>query len=343
MKKTNKFDAKMLVSVSVGAIVYLAVGLMLSLHESECVPETAIGTEGLKQVRRYLGAEMLSVYAGAASLLPAAFVGSAVYKLGRRDKSADKLFFSPAAVIVSAVFAVIVLLRLPVKNCWDIQTELNGYKGLRIMKLTSLYMDCGRDLKEQSARELTGDGFTVAYHIHSYTVNSGRGSSRHVRIHEFALEKDGAEAAQVTNKDYLELKDKLWKNDEHAVRLFAHSGLICELDGSTEDFASDYENMFTLTYENEHLVRSTRSDEWELGHLYLMEIKDGKVIAQINMKNNTDQYMPAMTDLNYGHGIPNLVPVDRRGQTAYLEAVVDGKARRVSNTVKFGIGGIIDE
>ena len=147
----------------------------------------------------------------------------------------------------------------------------------------------------------------------------------------------------MTNKDYLELKDKLWKNDEHAVRLFAHSGLICELDGSTEDFASDYENMFTLTYEKEHLVRSTRSDEWELGHLYLMEIKDGEVIAQINMKNNTDQYMPAMTDLNYGQGIPNLVPVDRRGQTAYLEALVDGKTRRVSNTVKFGIGGIIDE
>ena len=74
-----------------------------------------------------------------------------------------------------------------------------------------------------------------------------------------------------------------------------------------------------------------QSDVWlqnltfQKGHLYLVEIKDGKVIAQINMKNNTDQYMPAMTDLNYGHGIPNLVPVDRRGQTDYLEAVVDGK------------------
>ena len=342
MKNTKKFDPKLCISFLIGTAVYFTVAMLLAAHKADCTPDTAIGVSGLKQVRQFLGAELAEEFGSAGAMVLGAFAGSSVYKLGRRDRSEDKLFFSPAAMIVAAFFAVMMLLTQPVKNRWDIQTELNGYSGLRIMKLTSLYIDCGRDLKEQSARELTGDGFTVDFHDNSYSRRS-RYSRGRVSVPEYALEKNGKTVAQVAKKDQLELKDKLWKNNEHTVRLYEHSGLICDLDGRSEDFADDYTSMFTLTYEHEYLVRNTRPDEGELKDLYLVDKKGDEVIGQINMKNNTEFYMSYMTDLNFGEGMPNLVPVDRSGRIVYLEAFIDGECRRVSNIVKLGLGGIIEE
>ena len=343
MNRIKKFDVKLFVSVIIGALVYFSVWLLLTANKIDCLPDTAIGVEGLRQVRRYLGAELITEFASAVSLILAAFIGSAVYKLGRRDKSVDKLFFSPLAVVLAGVAALLILLTEPVKNRWDIQTELNGYKGLRIMKLTSMYIDCGKDLKEQETRELTVSGLMVGSQYHGYTRKSGRGAARRIDITEYTLESDGNTLAQLARNDYIKLKDKLWTGSEHTVRLFAHSGLISELDGIHDDFADDYTSMFTLTYENEYLVRNTRPDEAELMYLYLVIKKDGEMIGQINMAEETDFYLPKMTDLNYGMGVPNYVPVDRSGQIVYLEALIDGESRRVSNTVRLGIGGIIDE
>ena len=121
-------------------------GLMILLYR--LAPETYIGMAGLTQIRRYLYLRFFGNIVLAAAVFLCPLLGGVVYRAIKRGEDYLSRRFR---LIVGGVLAVLVILLAP---CGSLefgghayqQMEMNGYRGLPLMKVGAMILDIEKDM-----------------------------------------------------------------------------------------------------------------------------------------------------------------------------------------------------
>lgn len=299
----------------VGAFVFGSLMLYEWLIERE-YPDTAIGREGLRQVTNYL--EKWLSY----GLIMSLFNGSAVIFAGwfdhwfenRHEKVKPK--FKPVVSKYVAILVAGLTMFVSLKVCsFEMQTEKNGYKGLRIMKAVSLLIDCQKDLEENKTYT---DSITLGkIKGEQYLVSSGgRGSSARYEREYSLFDTEGNMISQISRFDRNRIGEGFSGYISHDVERFSHSGFIASIDGKESDITDDYEHMFTLTVKGDKIVRNVQPFEGDLRMLcYVCEYK-GKKEWQICADKSTEFWISTFEGADY-----------------YLECITSKGYTRVSNKI----------
>ena len=251
-------------------------GLMILLHRLS--PETYIGTAGLTQIRRFLYLRFFGSIALAAAVFLCPLLGGVVY---RAVKQGEDYLSRRFRLIVGGVLAVLVILLAP---CGSMefgghvcqQMEMNGYRGLPLMKTAAMILAVEKDLAEGETTLYTDQTCTVQ------TVDYVSKTRRHGTTHHFVwyLKRDGFPCGELSQQDKAAITHNTFAYATHDVAVFTHSGLIASIDGAeTLDFPP-LEALITLTYDEEagriHRTLLPNEDAVELSSIVTM---DGEIVS----------------------------------------------------------------
>lgn len=213
-------------------------------------PDTAIGTEGLREVKKYCLAFILS-YIVSLLLIP---VLCWLFALIYRAVSHKKLF-SRKGFILTALFFMIAYITIwePISK-FDLQAKRNKYGKIPIVQAVRLYLDVNKDLKGDENTEtkydiayLKGTVFRYAF-PYRFRHNGYRPSI--TTVYEFGLyDKRGRLIGQISTDDNNKLSEGAFIYVPHRIETFKHSGLIKSIDGN--ETAEHEPVMIELTFDHD--------------------------------------------------------------------------------------------
>ena len=319
-KKTNGDIAVVLFEtvfffVAIGSIH--AVSANLTENSSA---ETYIGTIGLLTVRRrlvqYLLLRMLRILAPFLSLVRSGFLAH----LFRRER-----LLPSGTRLLTGLFLCLILypLCIPHRTGFELQCEINGYRGIRPVQAVMLLADVQKDLKADTLPEEQTVRAETACSNFPYTLHSSRfgHNSVHHNVYEYAL------TDALRNQPLTQIADgnqkaaaQLCTFSAHTVSLYPHSGFICAFDGGSMKNINDLETLFTLTYsyDDSTLRRSEHPQEKHMRNLTLIIERSGEIIGEISAKECKPEYLAS----GYNTRV-------------WLEMFYNGKKVRVSNIAEF--------
>lgn len=315
-KESAKFDGTMfeIIFFFVGTA---AINVFLPLVIEKPNAVTYIGTAGLLAARRrlvlYLLIRMARIFAPLLCLL---FTGFWVHLLRR-----EKLRPSKERLMIGLMLCLFMYpMTVTHRTGFELQCDVNGYRGIRPVKAIMLLSDIQRDLREQNAPEPETLGLETARENYRYVIHGRRGSrSSRCNVYEYALtDASGNYLAQIAPGD-AKNAEGICAYAEHSVALYPHSGFVAAFDGEVSlPQLHDFDSLFTLTYdpETQMLRRTTNPHENEMRFFYMIVERDGEQIGQIGLDNRTEQFFSAGLHTR-----------------AWLEMQYEGKQVRVSNII----------
>lgn len=320
MTKNNTLSASDWIEILLFTGGWFGLDLFLQHRLRNILPAAFSGPDGLRQTRHYLIMWLLTRYVRI--LLPGTLfllIGAVMRKI---KKNAEKqTVLRPIAACI--LTAVTLIGSLQIKNRFELQCHLNGYRGTAGMQAAALLSDVSKDLH-------TDPGQPEAHPLRqeerqfSYQTSTRRASGRRtVRVHEFMLSdsETGELIAQISPAEFERAKEGNITGFRRSVAVYPNSGLIAAIDGQNGTRAlGSCENMFTLTYSAaDKTLRRTDDPLSGTKHGLTLMIQRGEERAwEINAENKTDFFL-----------LPCL------GSRAWLVLRIDGRAVRVSNEITF--------
>ena len=251
-------------------------GLMILLYR--LAPETYIGMAGLTQIRRYLYLRFFGNIVLAAAVFLCPLLGGVVYRAIKRGEDYLSRRFR---LIVGGVLAVLVILLAP---CGSLefgghayqQMEMNGYRGLPLMKVGAMILDIEKDMKEGETTLYTDQTCTVQ------TVDYVSHTRKHGTSHHFVwyLKRDGFPCGELSRQNRAAITGNTFEYAPHDVAVYKNSGLIASIDGAETLEFPPMEALITLTYDDEagriHRTLLPNEDSVELTGIVTM---DGEIVS----------------------------------------------------------------
>ena len=318
MTQREKIDIKGMLGISVGALIMFSPILIGYIYDRSHPVSTLTGHDALLQIHRYLGCLMLQLIAMPFAFALSGFVGSLICRAGNEEYK-DKRKWSPAAVIILAVLGTVVMLLIPRVSGFDLQEELNGYKGPPIVRIAKLYNACGKDIKNGAVRSIEIDSAETGYDIFTYRkAGTSKGSHQTGYSSQYSLNNGEGPVAQISKSDGSHMEMLFMTRNRHSAELYENSGLIASLDGY-DNMLFDYSELFTIDYDGEYLRRTFAEDESKLKELSLYMEYDGEQTGDILVGSKKQLYFPNV----------------KKGSSGYLRIWYNGEPVRVSNIIEF--------
>ena len=239
-----------LFSVAIFILVILLFFLPLYLGDA-LRPETMIGEAGLKAVRKYCGM-LLLVHVGAAILVPLTIESIARYHRKRNGKPFLSAFWRiPITVILTGAY----LIFYPKVTHVELQTEGGTQSTFALVRAASLWMDAGKDLRNQTTVSLGTVPVDVKQVRYEYTYTTGSSrysfSTRKGYENEMGIfAKNGELIAQIGYAEAGKVKRSAFPYQQHSIELYEHSKMLASVDGLHQFTGTGkWEDMITLTYD----------------------------------------------------------------------------------------------
>ncbi|MBR1528595.1 MAG: hypothetical protein IJ642_04740 [Oscillospiraceae bacterium] len=305
------------------ALIFLACFILSGISDivfsdilkAEC-PVTYIGMEALHQIHDYLilyfWGKILIFFLPA---LPLIIIGIVSY-FRKKDEQKDFSIISFFLVIGLILCVIFSFSSYTERNGFEVQMKQKQYSGTSLMKTAAMIMDIEKDLQAEETQNFTA---SCSFEIKDYGYSiGGRGSSYHISMAEYALKLEEA-FCQVSGNDRDQIENLYGSDTEYEIAVYQNSGLMASIDGNLLSADFNPENLFTLTYENDTIYRTTHSLEKNFKNLTLIQELNGKQIGQIVASDWTEKFSP---------------PVRGAGTyTAYLTMTYNGWETRVSNEI----------
>lgn len=271
----------------VGSVLAFTVITVLTQHAQ---PETGIGRAGLLAYRRQLVWYLIGRFAALASPALIVLLSGFFTHLMQREPIKPSKERLHAAGCVWLFFAPVLLL-VPHRSGFELQTELNGYFGLRPMKAIALLMDINKDLHAETADFPVQTCYLDTKRKNfDYSLSGRYGSGGRVEVWEYALcnAETGEIIAQIPKSEYVYAKDRICIYTAHEIALYPHSGLIAAFDDGTFAGLNDIKTLFTLTLDGDTVSRTVHPREDEFQNFSLIIEQNGEQIGDINIINRTE-------------------------------------------------------
>ena len=320
MKKEKKPFDFLQFEITVCVIGSILAFTLLTVLPQLMQPETGIGRAGLLAYRRQVIWYLVGRFAALASPAIIVLLSGFFTHLMQHERPWPSKERLCAAGMVWLVFAPVFLL-MPHRSGFEVQTERNGYFGLRPMKAIALLLDINKDLHMETADLPVQTRYLDCKREHLDYVLSGRhGGGGRVEVKEYALcDADTGEIiAQIPKSEYEIAKERLCIYTAHEITLYPNSGLIAAFDDGTLDGLNDIETLFTLTLDGNTVSRTVHPRENEFLHFYMIVERDGEQIGQFGTATRTEEW--------FSLGL---------NTTVYLTMTYKGETTRVSNVLNF--------
>lgn len=298
MDRNKKPDIKTLLAITAAILIIFSPFLIGDIYDRKYPVSTLTGHDALVQIHGYLGCLLMQLIAMPFAFALGGSVGSLIYRAGN-DEYKSKRRWSPVLAIVFAVLGTALMLPIPRVSGFDLQEELNGYKGLPIVRIAKLYSACGKDIESGAVRTVEIDSAETDYDIFTYRKSgSSRGSHSTGYSSQYSLNSGGEPVAQLSYSDSRRMEILFMMRDRHTAEIYENSGLIASFDGY-QTMPSDFSTLFTLERDGDFVRRNLLENEALSDQIYLLLERGGSDEIRIpayHPINDSDFYLPEPTN-----------------------------------------------
>lgn len=292
-------------------------------------PVTAIGTEGLEQVKQYCLVFVLS-HVISMLLIPILFW---LHNLICRALSHEGYLSRKVRIIIDVPLMALYILGFPRVSEFDLQAMENGYTELPVIQSAMLYSDISKDLKtnESICKEHTMTDLQIVSFTYQVRKSRRSFSTRTVSHWEYGLyDESGNLLGQIARKDYNTLEQGMFTYLPHSVEIYPNSGLIKSIDG--KEFAENQpiEIELEFDYDAGVLRRELLCEEEELlPEMRLWTTMDGEYAGGHRING--------MTEIRFKPMVPGHAE-------AWVELRMEGKAPVIiSNIIEYDQAVYVDD
>ena len=258
------------------------------------LPESYIGLTGLIEIRDYL---LTYFWMSVAEIILFGIfmIMLCLMLIYAQEKRRVLEILKRCAMIIFVSVIVLGLPREIQRNKFDWQMTQNQYHGTLLMRTYALLKDIEQDLKENTVRTVNCIPESTSQNF-KYHVDGGKSSGYDVDVLEYSLyhAKENY-LSQISQKDYIKINENFCGYISHEFELYTHSGFLASVDNSTKIEIPDYENLFTIKFENNTIYRTTHPEEENFKTLFLITVMDNKQ-EQCDALNWTEKAFPFSYD-----------------------------------------------
>lgn len=308
---------KILIILSaVSGLIYIVSSVVIHAYlRNMALPESYIGMINLMKIRDYLN---LYFWLNIADIiLFSIFIILLCLMLIAIGK---KLKFKICLVMIFVSVLGLLTLMDNQKNRFDFQRNANQYQGTILMQTYALLKDIEQDLQDHTTRTVK---CIPKYNSHDFKYHiDGRFGGYDIHMSEYALYDSESDSylSQISQQDYNTISENFCGYISHEFELYTHSGFLASVDHDLKIKTPDYENLFTISFEENTIYRTTHPEEENFKKLFLITIMDNKQ-EQCDALNWTEKVFP----FSY----------DAKKYTAYLAISHHKKLVPVSNKISF--------
>ncbi len=307
MKSSLRFKILVVLS-AVSGLSYMIFSVVIHMHiRNMTPPESYIGMTNLIEIRDYL---LTYFWLNIADIILYSIFIILLILLSMMTAGGELKFkafkFWWMLVLVSGL-GNLTLMDNQI-NKFDFQQNANQYQGTILMQTHAFLKDIEQDLQNNTTRTVT------CVPEWDSRISSG--------YDEYALYDSASDdyLSQISKKDYDKISRNFCGYLSHEFKLYTHSGLIASVDNNIKIQTPDYENLFTIKFENNTIYRTTHPEEEQFKNLFLITVMDNK-----QEKCDALQWTEKAFPFSY----------DAKKCSAYLAIPHQNTLVPVSNTVSF--------